>query len=93
VVVVADDKDLFWIAKVTDADDEKVALRYYHYMINRNEEKIYKLHNSTGSCGPADIISYFSTEDRIFTKNGRIRKASLKKIQKEYYIYTGKKIQ
>jgi hypothetical protein len=43
VVVVADDKDLFWIAEVTDADDEKVALRYYHYTINRNDEKIYKL--------------------------------------------------
>jgi hypothetical protein len=54
--------------------------------------RIYKLYNFTGSCGPADIISYFFT-DRIFTKNGRIRKASLKKIQKEYYMYTGKKIQ
>jgi hypothetical protein len=92
VVVVADDKDLFWIAEVTDTDDEKVALHYYHYTINRNDEKIYKLHNSTKSCGLADIISYFSTKDRIFTKNGRICKASLKKIQKEYYMYTGKKI-
>jgi hypothetical protein len=34
VVVVVDDKDLFWIAEVTDADDEKVALHYYHYTIN-----------------------------------------------------------
>jgi hypothetical protein len=50
VVVVANDKNLFWIAEVTDADDEKIALRYYHYTINRNDEKIYKLHNSTGSC-------------------------------------------
>jgi hypothetical protein len=89
---VADDKDLFWIAEVTDADDEKVALCYYHYMINQNDKKIYKLHNSSRSCGLADIISYFSTKDRIFTKNGRIHKASLKKIQKEYYMYTGKKI-
>jgi hypothetical protein len=55
-------------------------------MINQNDEKIYKLHNSTGSCGPADI-------SRIFTKNGRICKASLKKIHKEYYMYSGKKIQ
>jgi hypothetical protein len=77
VVVVADDKDLFWIAEVTDVDDKKVALCYYHYMINRNDEKIYKLYNSTGSCGP-DIISHFSTEDRIFTKNGRIKLASKK---------------
>jgi hypothetical protein len=68
------------------------ALHYYHYMINWNDEKIYKLHNSTKSCGPADIISHFSTKDRIFTKNERICKASLKKIQKEYYMYTGKKI-
>jgi hypothetical protein len=93
VVVVADDKDLFWIAKVTDADDKKIALHYYHYMINRNNEKIYKLHNSTRSYGLVDIISHFSTKGRILTKNRRIRKASLKKIQKEYYMYTGKKIQ
>jgi hypothetical protein len=93
VVVVADDKDLFWIAEVTDVNDKKVALRYYHYLINWNDEKIYKLHNSTRSCGPADIISHFFTKDRIFTKNGRICKASLKKIQKEYYMYTRKKIQ
>jgi hypothetical protein len=93
VVVVADNKDLFWIAEVTDADDEKIALCYYHYTINRNDEKIYKLHNSTKSCGLADIISHFSIEDRIFTKNVRICKASLKKLQKEYYMYTKKKIQ
>jgi hypothetical protein len=43
VVIVADDKDLFWIAEVTDVDDKKVALHYYHYTINRNDEKIYKL--------------------------------------------------
>jgi hypothetical protein len=93
VVVVADDKDLFWIAKMTDADDEKVALCYYHYTINWNDEKINKLYNSTGSYKPADIIGHFSTKDRIFTKNGRICKASLKKIQKEYFMYTRKKMQ
>jgi hypothetical protein len=51
MIVVADDKDLFWIAEVTDANVEKVALHYYHYTINQNNEKIYKLHNSTKSCG------------------------------------------
>jgi hypothetical protein len=86
VVVVADNKDLFWI-EVTDANNEKVALCYYHYTINWNDEKIYKLHNSTRSYRPADIISHFSIEDRIFTINGRICKASLKKIQKENYMY------
>jgi hypothetical protein len=93
VVVVADDKDLFWIAKVTDVDSKKIALRYYHYTINWSDEKIYKLHNFIRSCGLADIISHFSTKDKIFTKNRRIYKASLKKIQKEYEMYTGKKIQ
>jgi hypothetical protein len=29
-------------------------------MINQNDEKIYKLHNSTRSCGLADIINHFS---------------------------------
>jgi hypothetical protein len=37
VVVVANDKDLFWIA-----NDKKIALRYFHYTINWNDEKIYK---------------------------------------------------
>jgi hypothetical protein len=38
-----DDKDLFWIAKVTDTNNKKVALCYYHYTINRNDEKIQTL--------------------------------------------------
>jgi hypothetical protein len=92
-VVVADDKDLFWIAEMINTDNEKIAFHYYHYTINQNDEKIYKLHNFTRSYGPADIISHFSTKDRIFTKNRRIRKASLKKIQKEYYMYIRKKMQ
>jgi hypothetical protein len=63
VVVVANNKDLFWIAKVTNSNDEKVAFSYYDYMINWNAEEIYKLHISTRSCRLADIISYFSTKD------------------------------
>jgi hypothetical protein len=91
VVIIAHDKDLFWIAKVTNTDDEKITLCYYHYTINQSDDKIYKLYNFTRSCELADIISYFFTKDRIFTKN-RIHKASLKKIQNEFYFYTGKKI-
>jgi hypothetical protein len=79
---MADDKDLFWIAEVTDADNKKVALHYYHYTINWNNKKIYKLHNSTKSCGLADIISHFSTKDRIFTKNGEFAKPASKKYRK-----------
>jgi hypothetical protein len=59
VVVVANNEDLFWIAKVTYMDDKKIALCYYHYIINWNDKKIYKLHNSTRSCRPADLISHF----------------------------------
>jgi hypothetical protein len=79
---VADDKDLFWIAEVTNADDEKVALRYYHYMINWNDEKIYKLHNSTGSCGPANIISHFSQKIEFLPKMEEFAKPASKKYRK-----------
>jgi hypothetical protein len=34
VVVVANDEDLFWIAEVIYMDDKKIALYYYHYIIN-----------------------------------------------------------
>jgi hypothetical protein len=54
---VADDQDFFWIAEVTNANDEKVALCYYHYTNKLNDEKIYKLHNSTRSCRSANIIT------------------------------------
>jgi hypothetical protein len=34
MVVGSDNKDLFWIAEVTNTNDKKVALHYYHYTIN-----------------------------------------------------------
>jgi hypothetical protein len=46
VVVISDDQDLYWIAEVTTADEENVALRYFHYTKNRENEKIWKLHNN-----------------------------------------------
>jgi hypothetical protein len=49
VVVISDDQDLYWIAKVTTAYKEKVALRYFYYTKNHESEKIWKLHNTTGS--------------------------------------------
>jgi hypothetical protein len=61
VVVVANNKDLFWIAEVTDTDNKKIAFCYYHYVINWNNEKINKLYNSTRSCGPANCLGYVST--------------------------------
>jgi hypothetical protein len=90
VVVILDDQDLYWIAEVTTADEENLALRYFHYTKNRENERIWKLHNTTGSCGPDDILCHFGTEDRIFTKKRTIRLASYRKIQQAYYIYTGK---
>jgi hypothetical protein len=38
VVVISDNQDLYWIAEVTIADEEKVALRYFHYSKNRENE-------------------------------------------------------
>jgi hypothetical protein len=32
----------------------------------------------------------FSSKEKIFTKNEKIRKANLTKINKAYHIYTGK---
>jgi hypothetical protein len=46
VVVISDDQDLYWIAEVTTADEEKVALRYFHYTKNRENEKIWMLYNN-----------------------------------------------
>lgn len=90
VVVIADDNDLYWIAEITDSDEEKLVLRYFHYTKNRENEKLYKLHHTTGSCGPGDVLCHFNTNNRLFTKRGTIRTASLKKIEHAYFIYTGK---
>jgi hypothetical protein len=59
VVVRANDKDLFWIAKVTDADDKKKAFCYYYYTINQNDEKIYKLHNFTPEQGYTKTVGAY----------------------------------
>jgi hypothetical protein len=42
VIVISDDKDIYWIAKVTDSDEKKVVLQYFYYTKNRENEKIWK---------------------------------------------------
>jgi hypothetical protein len=39
VVVLADNQDRFWIAQVTDMDDEEISLRYFHFTYNSNITK------------------------------------------------------
>jgi hypothetical protein len=56
VVVFADNQDCFWIAQVTETDDEEISLRYFHFTCNDNDDKRYKLHDSTGNCGISDIL-------------------------------------
>jgi hypothetical protein len=73
-------------------DDEEISFRYFHFTRNGNDDKRYKLHDSTGNCGISDVLCSFSSKEKIFTKNGKIRKASLTKIKKAYHIYTGKKL-
>jgi hypothetical protein len=95
VVVLADNQDRFWIAQVTDTDNEKIeiSLRYFHFTRNGNDDKRYKLHDSTGNCGISDVLCSFFSKEKIFTKNRKIRKVSLTKIKKAYHIYMGKKLQ
>jgi hypothetical protein len=92
VVVFADNQDRFWVARVTDTDDEEISLRYFHFNHNGNDDKRYKLHDSTRNYGILDVLYSFSSKEKIFTKNGKIRKASLTKIKKAYHIYMGKKL-
>jgi hypothetical protein len=80
-----------WIAEVTTANEKKLALRYFHYAKNCENEKIWKIYNTTGSCGPGNVLCHFGMKDhQIFTKKQTIRLASYRKIQQAYYIYTGK---
>jgi hypothetical protein len=81
---LADDQDLFWIAEVTDADDKKVALHYYHYTINRNGEKMYKPHNFTRSYRSVDLISHFFTEDFAKPTSKKYRKNTTCTLEKKY---------
>jgi hypothetical protein len=79
---MANDKDLFWSTEVTKADDKKVALLYYHYLINRNDKKIYKLHNSTGSYGLADSSVTFPQKIELLPKMEEFAKPASKKYRK-----------
>jgi hypothetical protein len=47
VVVLADNQDRFWIAQITDTDNEEISLRYFHFTCNGNNDKRFKLHDFT----------------------------------------------
>ena len=90
VIVLSTDKDPFWVAQVTNSDEEHIYFRYYHYKLNSKQQKIWCEHDSHGSCGFLDVLTRFKNESELFTKSKIIRKQAQNKINQALALYTGK---
>ena len=90
VIVLSTDRDPFWVAQVTNTDEEQAHFRYYHYKLGSKQQKIWYEHDSNGSCGFLDVLARFKNENELFTKSKIIRKQAQNKINQALALYTGK---
>ncbi len=88
--MLSTDKDPFWVAQITNSDEEQVYFRYYHYKLSSKQQKIWWEHDSSGSCGFLDVLTRFKNESELFKKSKIIRKKAQNKINQALVLYTGK---
>ena len=87
VVVLASDKNPFWVARVMSVDNETLMLGFFHHNTTSGGKQIWKVHNSTGSCHYLDVLVRFKDSQHLFTKTQTIRGKALKKINQALLLY------
>ena len=94
LIAVLPDKsspDPFWLAKITEIEEETLRFTYFHYKLNNKKNQVWSLHTTTGSLHFLDILVGFGGEEtQLFTKKKSLRKPALKKINQAISIYKSK---
>lgn len=88
IAVVSSDNDPFWLAQITEINDEGLVFQYFHHNTPKQGSKMnWKLHNTNGFCGITDVYTRFKLLTDIFTKSNSIRTAALRKISQACMKY------